>query len=309
MLEPTSSQPPKWQRLRNIVSAYPMLAPCTQASEFKRLVIKRVLLENAIAFLLQYIGLMLHIASASPMPIWFDAGTACAYTFMRGTSVLPGIFLASALAYHSAQADILLTGVCATLLTLQPWLVIIITQRTITPTLLFYRRLSAILFLSLAGIVTAVVSFLLVLICYSSMDHALSITQQWLQWWLANWNGLIIFGCALVTWDTYFPHADAYTRLNKFTLAIYFGALFLITSALVINNDLLIAALLAVALISITTIISIRYGKCGAVTAVFISGLLLGLTSYLDFSANNQSMYFLQMTLLTQAMTALWLSA
>jgi len=181
-----------------------------QARLFKRLVIQRIILENIIAFLLQYIGIMMHTMSPGIAPVWFDTGTACAYTFMRGYTVLPGIWLASILACYTASSGIVVASLCASLLVLQAFLLVFVTRCYIGPTLLFYRLKTLAAFIITSGIITATITMALLFICFSSQNFQLGC-----QSWLANLNGVLIFGSALIIWDTYFPSGFAGMRYGK----------------------------------------------------------------------------------------------
>jgi integral membrane sensor domain MASE1 len=294
----------------NLVSQYPMSPAQSQASHFRRMVIQRVLLENAIAFLLQYIGLMLHLLSPAPLPLWFDTGTACAYVFMRGYTVLPGIFLATIFAYYSANADLVIMFFCAALLTLQPLSLLYISRYYIYPGLLFYSRRILALFLGCSAIITCIFSGLLVLVSYKDITTSLSLTQLWLQWWLADWNGLLIFACALVTWDAYFPSVHALQKISRSRLALILTAIVLTSIALVLNHDFIFSMILAVISFILSGAMAIKYGKCGGITTVFIIGLIVGLSAFLGapiFSGQKswEMITFFQLLLLIQTINAL----
>ena len=181
-----------------------------QARLFKRLVIQRIILENIISFLLQYIGIMMHTMSPTVAPVWFDTGTACAYTFMRGYTVLPGIWLASILACYTTSGGIIVASLCASLLVLQAFSLVFVTRRYISPTLLFYRLKTLAAFIITSGIITAFITMALLLVCFSSLNF-----QFGYQSWLANLNGVLIFGNALIIWDTYFPSGFSGMRYGK----------------------------------------------------------------------------------------------
>jgi hypothetical protein len=306
----STQQQNKWQHMLNLVSQYPMSPGQNQASHFRRMVMQRVLLENAIAFLLQYIGLMLHLLSPAPLPLWFDTGTACAYVFMRGYTVLPGIFLASLFAYYSAHADIMTMFICAAFLTWQPLSLLSISRCYIYPGLLFYSRRSLALFLGCSAIITCIFSGLLALVSYSAITTSLPLTHLWLQWWLANWNGLLIFACALVTWDAYFPSVHALQKISRERLALILAAIMLTSIMLVLNHNFLFNMILAVISFLLSGVIAMKYGKCGGITTVFIIGLIVGLSAFLGapaFSGQKswEMITFFQLLLLMQTINVL----
>lgn len=260
-----------------------------------------MLTENLIAFLLQYIGLMLHLTTSLPAPVWLDTGTASAYLFMRGYRPLPGIFAGSVLAYLSADAGIGLGIVSALILTAQPLSLIYLCRRYISPAPLYYRSPPALAYILLAATLTAAASASLILAAYPYLNNSLPAFQIWLQWWLANLAGILTLGSGLIIWDAYFPSAHKLKALNKSRLYACYGALTLAavllvssqTSTLIICSGMLVLCLLLM--------INVIYGKCGGVTAVCVTGFILAMAAYLGsplFDAPLAAVLFVQAILL-----------
>src|SRR5690349_20185221 len=107
--------------------------------QFKKCVIDRRIMENAIVFLLQYSGLMLSTLSPHPKVLALASGTACAFIFLRGVTVLPGIWLGSLIAYFFAHAGLLSALACATIDALQAYFILWFCYRFVGPTLLFFN--------------------------------------------------------------------------------------------------------------------------------------------------------------------------
>src|SRR5688572_28180677 len=83
---------------------------------------------NIFIFLLQYMGLMQSTLSKTSAILWLGNGTALAFLFLRGLTILPGIFLGSFFAYlfitpmqHAFLA--------ACIHTLEPYAILTVTYR------------------------------------------------------------------------------------------------------------------------------------------------------------------------------------
>lgn len=316
MNQPHLPSPPyeeKWQRMLAIVNQHPALLQPMLAREFKKLSVNRFLAANILVFLLQYTGLMFSTLISHPTPLWFASGTACAFIFMRGCSILPGIWLGSFCAYYFSNSGGLLAFSCATIHMLQAFFLLWLSYRYINLTLHFYDRRTCVKFILCSAALTAIASLFLTLICYSSLQSTQTLLLLWRQWWLANFNGLVIFACALITLDTYFPQIDKLKQLNLFMLKFIYGLLFILICALLFCRDPLDTIWLALSIMLLTFIISIGYGWCGVIAAVFLSGLLYGVAASLgapifntDFSS--ATVFFLQLLLCVETMMGLFIA-
>jgi len=172
---------------------------------FNKLILRRLITENIFVLLLQYMGLKLTTLTLYPTPIWFASGTACAFIFMRGYSILPGIWLGTFIAYALVIGHGLYA---ATLFSLQALLLLFLTRRFIAPLPTF--NIGKFIFCS--SIITALCSFLL-----ASSHFLLS--------YFANLNGVLIIGIGLIAFDTYFPEIDALKKQYQILLALFFGTL------------------------------------------------------------------------------------
>jgi hypothetical protein len=170
-----------------------------------KLAISRSLSENMLVFILQYMGLSLATLCVQPNPIWFATGTAAAFMYMRGNSILPGIFVGSVVAYYLAGTKLMVATNAACIHTLQAYLLLWISYRNNNPFPVFYRLAPFIKFTVYTALLTAVTSVMLVATCYPSLAQPVLPWILWLQWWLANLNGILIVTLAIVTWDYYFP--------------------------------------------------------------------------------------------------------
>ncbi len=274
----------KWQSMLTIVNQYPELLPLNKSKtlkqQFKKIVLLRTLAENLLVFFLQYIGLKLTTFSLDPSPLWLATGTACAYLFLRGYRVLPGIWLGNFAGFYLEKIGFNLAFECATLLTVQGLLLLWLSFRYFSPTLIFYRLAALIKFIVITALLTAVISALLLGLCYSSLSNHAATIELYLKWWLANLNAILIFSCALLTWDAFFPDIN---KLNLFKpRMIAFGLQIALTVALIFSHTPIITLSLGFGIMLTTIWISLVFGWCGAVTASFISTMLICFAGFLN---------------------------
>jgi len=277
----TSNQD-KWQTMSLIIANHSHDSSARLVQQFRTLSIKRFAAENLMLCLLQYSGLMLSTLLFTPGPLWFSSGVSTAFVFMRGYSILPGIWLGSFFAYFFSNSGIVLAFGCAAIHTFQTFLLLWLSYRYITPTLVFIRFSTFIKFLFCSSVVTALSSFLLVLLCFSNLQHPAAPFQLWMQWWLANLDGILIISLAIGTWDFYFSEINVIKNLNKMGLIFSFGsilALSLVLANCVIPHLIMLSAVFTLPLIFF---ISLRYGWCGTVAAMFILGSILSFSAYLN---------------------------
>lgn len=270
--------------------------------QFRKLVFTRLCSENLFAFLLQLLGLNLSTLSNHPFPLWFASGTACAYVFMRGYTILPGIWIGSFFAYYFNHFGFVSATNCALIFTGQCALLFWLSLKWVSPTLVFYEKKLLIKFLILSCCITAISSFLLEIAYLSIIQHVSF--YLWLHWWLANLNGTLIVGIALITLDAFFPDIEKLKTL-RFTPVLSFSAGFLIVvcSILLINNDYMLGILKLVMLWLLFRIYS-YYGKCGVIINLVFLGVLLSLSN-----STGLSMIFLQGYLCLFSIVGLVISA
>ena len=283
----------KWQRLSAIVNQHPTIAECSLATQSRKLFIYRLLAENSLVFLLQYIGLMFSTLTPHFSPIWFASGTACAFIFLRGYSILPGIGLGSFFAYYLSKATFLLSVSCAAVYTAQAFLLLYLSYRYISPTLIFYRRLLFIKFVVCASGITAFSSIALSLLCYSTLKFALS-------WWLANLNGVLIVAFALIAFDTYFPEMHALKKINQYKLVLLYGFLFFCTIGFLMSEQFFTIFLFSLLTLFFIVAISANFGWFGAISALFLVGFFATLMVY--FNMTIFSIIFLQTVLIVETL-------
>ncbi|MDR3478676.1 MAG: MASE1 domain-containing protein [Gammaproteobacteria bacterium] len=267
----------KWQQMLAIVNQSTTTVLPDLNAQFRQLFFKRLLAENTLVFLLQYIGLVLCAFGTSETPVWLAAGTSCAFIFMRGPSVLPGIWFGTFCAYFFAHSGIALGLIAATAYALQAYFLLSLSYRFLSPTLIYYQQLLLTKFFVLASGITALMSLILTVACYKSILYPV-----WLYWWLANLTGVLIFSFALITLDAFFTQIDELKELNKISLAFYI--LTIITPLLVLISSPTPAITLSTSLLLLLNIILVsqRFGWCGCVISVFCVGFGLDLAAFLQ---------------------------
>lgn len=191
-----STYPEKWRRISSIIAQYPAI---NLVSQYKYLVIKRLLVGNIFACLLQYICLTTSTLLSTTSVAWLATGAACGMLFLRGYRVLTGIWLGCFFAYDLASHQLILSCQCATVFAIQAYLLTWITRRYMSPSLVFYHAHKLLIFSLISGGLTAITSFILIWLCGKPLS-------LWLEWWLANVNGVLIVSIAWVATDTFYTY-------------------------------------------------------------------------------------------------------
>jgi len=301
------SQDNRWQSLHAIVNQHAALLQVNSLQTIKKIAITRFIAETVFIFLLQYIGLMMSTLSHYPAPVWLATGAACGFIFLRGARVLLGIGLGSFFAYIFATLNFLLSCEYALVFMLQAGLLLWISYRFVCPTLIFYQKKIFLKFIFCSGILTFLMS--LILLFLNSSNNSF---QKLIYIWLANWSSILIISCGLLTWDTYFSAIN-----KKKFLQFYFiyGLLAFIILLMIFNKPSLLTVILAVFLFSETFIISRYLGWSGVMAAVFLPALLFNLAAYLHAPIFSEItiptimiLFFLQGLLLIETITGLWIA-
>ena len=137
--------------------------------------------------------------------------------------------------------------------------------------------------------------------------------QFWLQCWLANFNGMLIISCALITFDTYFSQVDILRHKNNiFKFSSIYGFLSALILILLYCHTPFFTMCFALSIVIYTVFISIWFGWCGAVFSIFLFGMAISLASYLKlplFSTyfSSETFVYLQRILTINTITGLTL--
>lgn len=278
-LKDTSSILNKYHSLQNIVKQLPSQYNVNQ--QFKKLVRIRLLTENCLIFLLQYSGLMIGTLNTSFSPVWLASGTACGFIFLRGPTVLPGIWLGTWLAYSLSSTNLILASSYACAYSLQSYFLFYFCHRYITPTLIFYHKATVCQFIFLVILVTGIITGWLVTLSYPVTAYSALTSDIYLRTWLANLNGILIFACALITYDAYLSQITL-LRWRQKQLLTMFGWLTLLMMIWLFYPIpwMFFGFVILVAMSSIT--IGIFLGRCGAISSVFLVGSLLTFGAYFE---------------------------
>ncbi len=303
-----------WHRIALLVNqhARQLQSYSSLKGQFKKLVIQRLLIINCFTFLLQYSGLKLSTFLPVPASLWFATGSACALIFLRGYCILPGIWLGSFLAYSLENAVFLTAVGCATVFSLQAVILRAFNYYFLAPTLIFYRLAMYCKFVLFTMLLSGLTTILLLFFYLFSIPNQEASYQQFLHWCLANLNAILIFSCALVTWDNYFQLPLSFKELNTKGLSLYSLLLVLIIS-LSQSHTPLVTIVLAIANLMVTVIISASFGWVGTMAAVFCSGFLFCFTAFLEtplFNTNHIStiVFYIQLLLLSETIVGVSIS-
>jgi hypothetical protein len=265
-MEPSQQFVNKWQRMLTIVTEHSTSLP-DLTRQFQKLFLQRLLAENILVFLLQYSGLMLSTLSSHVTPLWLASGTATAFIFLRGVSVLPGIFIGSFFACIMAKSGMSIALVCAVIFSMQVFLLLAVTYRFIGPSLIFYSRKTFAKFIFVSALLTGAGSFAFEYFCAPDLHVAES--------WLANFNGTLIFSFALITLDSYFPQIGNLKKIN-----LIFYSLFGLPIILLLSSSTPCAIIACtLSLLLLTFLMGRRYAWCGAIAAIFLFAITVSLAA------------------------------
>lgn len=288
-----SSVSEKYQELLNAIDANSVLLTHHLEQQYKKLRIVRLLSENILVFLLQYMACTMNLLSSHYFIVSLATGTSCAFIFLRGYTILPAIWFGCFSAFYSMMGYFLWSLSVATLYTGQAWLLLILSYRFINPSLIFYRTFTFFKFVFATSALTAFFSYILIY-CYTLFfsNNALSFIF-WLETWLANLTGIFILSVSLITWDAFFPHLNNLAQLKNPLWML--GLMMLV---LILTNSIYppLFILMFIFTVPFSLFISLSYGWCGIVCMSFIIGMYFNLSAYLDlppFSKNLSATAFL----------------
>lgn len=275
---------------------------------FKRLMIIRYLSENLFIFLLVYISLMFATLIPHPSPVSFVTGVSCGFIFLRGASILPGIWVGSVFAYYFTQSHFGDACAFGSVYAIQAYLLLQCNYYLKNPTLIFNKYNPLIKFIVSSALITAITSFFLMIICYKQAAN------PWIffQWWLANQNGILIVSCALVVWDSYFPQLDTLKQINLFKCGVLLGSVVIFTIALLCINTAISFVITTLIILILQVYMTKAFTWLGGLMGLFCFGGLLSLGANLAtplFFSSYWVTLYLHGALNIMAMGLLWIQA
>ncbi len=282
-----------WRRMASLVASLPASSVHVK-QEYYGLVLRRFLFHNWVVFFLQYAGLLFTTLASTASPVWFAGGTGCAFIFLRGYQVVPGLWLGSLLAYHSAGLSVGRASLCALVLALQALLLVKLCYRSSILSLAFFQRSGFYLFLAYSAVVTSVASALLTLLCVPLLQHPSTYTTVFLEWWLANFNGSVLVSCALFTWDAFVPDLRKLKQAAKAKLALIFAAWILLSGFFLVSTALQELLLPALLLALSLALVGRIYRWCGVLAALFLLAFFMSVAAFF-----NMPLFFMQAPELT----------
>lgn len=291
-----------YERMIHIISQQTALP--TKSFRYNKLYLTRLISENILLILLQYMGLMISALSTSQPTIWFASGTACGLLFMRGYTITPGIWIGTFIAYSLAHTSFSISLIHASVFTLQSILLLYAVQRLISPTLLFYQLETFIKFIA--------ITLLLSIFTCACLIPIASLTI-WLSSVAANFAGITIVASALVTWDMYFPSLQQLSKRDIIKFSIPHIFYFMSIVALLCSVQTAYIILFAFMTLPLSIIISLQQGWCGAILASFSFALLFCLGNYLNLPLFSASfalpvLFYLQLVVIEEAIVGLFIA-
>lgn len=306
-LNTTSSSTPtdKWQKMLAIVNQHPSLIQPKISQQFKKLRMLRLFSENFLLFLFQYIGLMLMdgLTAQSLVPFWFSSGTACAFIFLRGKSILPGIFLGSFYAYFITTHQFLDASINASLDSIQALFILFLSYRYLGPSLVFSNLKSFFSFIIYTSFV----------LCFTSLHtdlFSLLIKYDYnpilecLRWFLGNLGGILIFTLAILSWDLYCLQLNELKSMQK-TLFLHYSLIVMNMFFLINSQTFFYITLFSLTSFSLVIYTSLKLKWCGTIAALFLCALILNLWLVLGYGLALNMLIYLQVLFITEAIVGL----
>lgn len=288
----------KWHEMLAIVNEHPELIQNNLGSQHKKMRLSRLLAENIFIFLLQYTGLMFSTISNGVHPVWIASGAACAFVFLRGISIIPGIWFGSFFAFISALP---IENACTTaaIFTLQPLVLLVLNYRFLKSPRPDFYHVHTLFGFMLTTAITASITSALLIISLSNQTQYLS--QVFTHWFLANFNGTFIFTYAIITWDEYFSEPLPLSSIKKIMLGLIYSILTTQIILMCLTDSTLITSGLSVTIFLNIIFISRYLGWCGAVGSVALLATSICFFAYVSspfFSADSDPYNILMLDIL-----------
>lgn len=195
----------KWITMLSLVNQ-PMAS--SRAVQSPSLPLIRFIAENCLIFFLQYSGLLFSVFTVKPLPFCLATGTSCAFIFMRGYYIVPGIFLGTVGAFFLTFHNLVGALIWGLAYSCQAVALFWVTQQFIYPTLIFYNKRMLVKFILLSCLITGITSFITLALFPWTFSLMLIV-------WLTHLNGLFIISTGLVTLDVYFPTFSETAKYDK----------------------------------------------------------------------------------------------
>lgn len=254
---------------------------CQPVPSFKKTQYIRLAAENALVFLLQYLGLMLSVFIPFDSPAWLASGTACALIFLRGYTILPGLWLSTLITFLSQESGFVTANAAAAIFTLQTFIIYILHRYLLLPTLVFYHFRLLIASLICFGLTTAAASLALL------KSYSLPLLL-WPNWWLANFNGAILFSYLLIALDAYFPQLEPFKQQRYLYLLVTAG--FILLNVFLITTSTTLTYLPFIILTCLVGYLSYALNWCGIISILSLIAFLFDIAAYMNASLfTNQS--------------------
>ncbi len=240
---------------------------------FKKTQYIRLAAENALTFLLQYLGLMLSVFIPFDSPAWLASGTACALIFLRGYTILPGLWLGTLVTFLSQESSFFTANAAAAIFTLQTIIIYALHRYLLIPTLVFYHFRLLIASLILFGLTTGAASLALL------KSYSLSLSL-WKSWWLANFNGAVLFSYLLIALDAYFPQIDTFKQRRYVYLSFVIGLILL--NIILITNSTTLAYFPFIILTCLICYLSFALNWCSIISILSLIAFLFDIAAYMN---------------------------
>jgi hypothetical protein len=243
-----------------------------EPKKYKKILLSRRITEGFMVILFTYVGLLLGPLDVIHTPIWPHTGVLLGMLFLRGSRIVPSIFIGCCIAFAQYRMDLSFSLSMALLHTAATYF-IYVTALTLIGSVVPLCRLKVLIkTVFLMAILGSTFGWLYYQsICWFEGIKATSIGQ--IQAILSYSLGLIIFTPICLIWDTYIPGMKP--KLSKIGLILAITVVLLANIAYSVSTiPWVILAAFTLSLI-LCWLAALSYGQFGASFTCMISGLFL----------------------------------
>lgn len=288
----------KWKKIQALIPEHSISEQKKLMRDNQKLKWIRLLSNNFLILLIQYSGINLIIMSLNSPIIVFATGTALGYLFLRGFSILPGLFIGNFMAYYLAKAGFIPAMAYASVISIQALLILWINHRNGNPSLIFNDRIKYLRFIGEAMVITAGLSLVFQYINFFAIPQYQISWFSWMQIWLAHLSAVLIFACAFITWDACCIGKSVLSCGQKIILGGLFLLLCSMTLASSLSTQMSQIVILGVLSLMVTMGIAIKFSWPETITAVSLIAICLYIADLLQEPAFTSTAYSVKIVFL-----------
>lgn len=238
--------------------------------------------------IVQYIGLKLGSLETTMAPLWPASGIATALIFLRGTSILFGLWVGGLFAYLSIGSPVYFSLVASSLLVFEAWLIRAILHRLGNAVMPLCRIKEMVQFIIVSGIVSLIVTqfFYNISLIYhlkvDSLPPVLLPASPFIPS-LSDIGGILFFTPFYLITDSYVSKFKKIPWQKILSLCIVFITISLATAGLSFSTELPLQIFCLFLLAFCYEILRRKFGQFGVACSIGLMGVTLICLTYGNF--------------------------